>query len=195
MRDVRSIVSWVSLLSGTALASCAWTPRAYENSNVNRAHAATMIGQIGRHGDRLAVHTGHAIEIDVYDYEHGCPNFNRRSTTSGYRGTVALGPQPVKVLLPTGRHLAFRIGWFDQTSTEIASCVSAITFRPKDDATYLVEYVEQDEQNCKAWAAEMKQDPSPGGPVTMIPIKSLILVPTKLTFWGYSSEGLCDVEP
>jgi hypothetical protein len=189
---MRTMSRHLLLASLSVLVGCwRWQPHAYESGQVDRAHGAELVAQIGLRSGALAVHNPHEIEVDVFDYARGCPDLNRRQVDAGYLGTLNLNQGPQRILLPTRTRMVFRVGWLTGNVTGVSTCSGVLTFRPDDGATYRIDYAEEDAEHCRVVAVQLVRDPQAPQEIRAIPIPSLVEVKADIGLGGFVSKPLC----
>lgn len=161
-------------------------PRPYDSRSVGPGPAATIVANAGSTGGDAF----HVVEVEVYRYEHGCPDLSARASR-GYKGFFVIGSDTREFTVPAGRRIVLKGGY----SNNFMSCWAALSFRPDDGATYLFKYWEPAKTDCAVSAVQLVRPRAPEEKPTLEKIDSLVGIRLKMGLSGYATEQLCALPP
>ncbi|HEY0711127.1 MAG TPA: hypothetical protein VGF45_00515 [Polyangia bacterium] len=184
----RFVVELFSLV-GLVLPACA-LPTAYVSKAQPGASATVLARSTGR--SQGGSWSG---QVDLYDFERGCPGVSLRMRASGYNGTVALSPaRPETFVVQAGKPILLRNSWTSTGVLYTAQCDALVVFVPVNGERYVYEYVEPSEEaGCPIRLSRIDSSTDAVGSIT--PVTSAVYPRVSNGFGGLEAAGLCPAAP
>ena len=188
------IGTFITVLAAVVLAQGCFRPTEYHSQHVDRARAATVLARFGTTQGH-SVNATRQPRVDIYGYDHGCPNISFRMTSSGYKGTLPIHMITDEIVVPAGQRVVLKSGWLRDGGVSKSSCASVLTFRPDVGATYVYEYFEPSDDTCASSVGRLERSGTTGAPLQIATVDSLVRVETEMGLWGYTADELCNLTP
>ncbi|HTB56691.1 MAG TPA: hypothetical protein VLC06_02405 [Polyangia bacterium] len=134
-------------------------------------------------------------ELDVYDFNAGCPDIGTRLKSRGYEGSIPLnvGRDP-QVIIPTGQTIVLRLAWSRISPFSNESCITGVKFKPEADSEYLVVYGSPASGGNRCGVGLLELVDGPKGNEAQR-VEDAVPLDIKRGFSGPYSDRLCSERP